>query len=192
MLKALFRYLYVNKFDHVWLTLFPKHEALIDLLEEFGFRNRSDLEASSGEMTMVKQLTPIASAVFDPYQLHKRFGPPAVDLMGSRVFVIPIQPHYHRMLFPEYERWYGRERELALHVPQPPFANGLRKAYLSQSRAHPLPRGATMLLYRSSDTRGITAVGVTESAIRSHDPLEIAQFTALRTVYSFEEILAGC
>ena len=97
--------------------------------------------------------------------------------------MIPIQPRYHGRLFP------GHPHEQARLLPDDdPFGNALRKAYLSRSPIAPLPRGATILFYRSDDWQAITAVGVVEQSMRSGDPSAVAAFAGQRTVYSYREI----
>ncbi len=181
LLKAAFNELHANKYDHVWLTVFERHETLITMLEDFGFqqhREKTDL----GELIYVKDLTPGQEQVADPFEYHQRYGPPAVNLSLGPVYVIPIQPRYHRRLFPD------DPHERKLIEGNDPYGNAIRKAYLSHSFIHPLPRGAVILFYRSDDQQAVTAIGVVEDALRNSDPAEIAKFAGQRTVYSFREI----
>ena len=188
LLKALFQHLHSHSYDHVWLTIFPKHEELIALLAEFGFEVLQGKLTKLGELVMAKRLVADEKSQSDPFEFHRRHGPPALAFPRTPAFIIPIQPRYHRLLFPDYEQQAATELQAQLPWPQPPFGNALRKAYLSQSGIRALPRGATILFYRSDDIRGITAVGIVESTLRSQEPAEIAQFTNLRTVYSFDQI----
>lgn len=188
LLKALFQHLSANVYDAVWLTVFDRHAELIELLREFGFQIVRGQQTSLGELIMVKRLVPTGDRPSQAFEFHRTYGPPAVDLSLAPTFIIPIQPRYHRLLFPDYEQQATTVQQPSLPFPRDPFGNALRKAYLSRSGIHPLPRGATILMYRSEDEQGITAIGVVETAIRSRDPSAIAQFTNLRTVYSFEEI----
>ena len=183
LLKTTFNELHANRYNHVWLTVFERHTALITMLEDFGFERRPD-ETDLGELVMVKHLTPTGGATRDHFGYHSQFGPPAVDLsLNGGVYVIPIQPRYHGRLFPDHPREQAR-----LLPDDDPFGNALRKAYLSRSPIAPLPRGATILFYRSDDWQAITAVGVVEESRRSDDPSDIAAFAGQRTVYSYEEI----
>ena len=183
LLKTAFNELHANRYDYVWLTVFERHAALITMLEDFGFERLQD-ETPLGELVMVKHLTPTDGATRDHFAYHSHFGPPAVDLsLDGGVYVIPIQPRYHGRLFPDHPREQAR-----LLPDDDPFGNALRKAYLSRSLIAPLPRGATILFYRSDDWQAITAVGVVEQSMRSGDPSDVAAFAGQRTVYSYEEI----
>ncbi len=164
-------------------VVFERHTALVAMLEDFGFE-RNPGETPLGELAMVKRLTPAAGAARDHFDYHSRFGPPAVDISrGDGVYVIPIQPRYHARLFPDHPREQAR-----LLPDDDPFGNALRKAYLSRSPVAPLPRGATLLFYRSDDWRAIAAVGVVEHSMRSDDPATVAALAGQRTVYSYAEI----
>lgn len=188
LLKALFQHLHLNSYRHVWLTIFPKHEELVSLLEDFGFEVLHGKRTRSGELVMAKRLAADEERVGDAFEYHRRYGPPALAHSIAPMFIVPILPRYHRLLFPDYEQQAATAQQPQLPLPQQPFGNALRKAYLSRSGIRGLPRGATILFYRSSDVRGITAVGVVESTLRSQEPAEIAQFTNLRTVYNFGQI----
>ncbi|MXW23979.1 MAG: GNAT family N-acetyltransferase [Chloroflexi bacterium] len=186
LFKALFNELHVNRYDHVWLTVFDRHAQLIAMAEDFGFE-RLPARTELGELVMVKRLTPTDETLRDPLDYHRRFGPPAVhpSLPRSGVYVIPIQPRYHGRLFPDHPG------EPPRFLPDnDPFGNALRKAYLSQSVIAPLPPGATILFYRSDDWQAISAVGVVEESMRSADPSQIAALAGQRTVYSYDEIVA--
>ncbi|MXZ46496.1 MAG: GNAT family N-acetyltransferase [Chloroflexi bacterium] len=183
LLKTVFTELRANRYDHVWLTVFERHTALITMLEDFGFE-RHDIETPLGELVMVKHLVPTGGETTDHFAYHCRFGPPAVDLtLDASVYVIPIQPRYHTRLFPDHP-----DEPARLLPDDDPFGNALRKAYLSQSAITPLARGDTILFYRSDDWQAVSAVGVVEDSMRSDDPSEIAAFAGQRTVYSYTEI----
>lgn len=188
LLKALFQHLHLNSYDKVWLTVFPKHEELVSLFEEFGVERLEDRQTNLGEIVMAKRLLPNEDRTSDAFEFHRRHGPPALALSPAPVFVIPIQPRFHRALFPDYEQRATTAQQAQLPFPQRPFGNALRKAYLSRRGIRDLPRGATIMFYRSDDEREITAVGIVESTLRSQDPAKIAQFSNLRTVYSCSEI----
>ena len=181
LLKAAFNELRANRYDHVWLTVFERHETLIAMLEDFGFYQHHE-KTDLGELIYVKDLTADQERVTDPFEYHQRYGPPAVNLSLGPVYVIPIQPQYHRRLFPD------DPHQRKLIEGNDPYGNAIRKAYLSRGPIHPLPRGAVILFYRSDDQRAVTAIGVVEDALRISDPAEIAKFAGQRTVYSFREI----
>jgi ribosomal protein S18 acetylase RimI-like enzyme len=197
LLKMLFSYLDENGYEFAFLTVFAHHQGLISLLEDFGFVRHEPDKASTGERYYVKSLGPIDQerAAMSPLDFHVRFGPPAVKL--DEVFLVPIQPKYHRLLFPDAEpQDEPQQLELDLvGVPSAepkPFGNALRKAYLCHTPSRQLGPGAAILFYRSHDAMAITSVGVVEQTLVSSDATEVAEFVGQRSVYSLEEIAELC
>jgi ribosomal protein S18 acetylase RimI-like enzyme len=185
LLKALFRHA-AGRHDALWLTVFDRHLELIALLESFGFQHVDD---RNGERYYVKRLRPAGPppADMDALEFHVTFGPPAVQLVEGQVFIIPIQPRYHRSLFPD-----APDEQLPLLAPLP-HGNALRKAYLCRANLRSAQPGATLLFYlfyRSEDRRAVTAIGVLERSLVSSDADEILRFVGSRTVYSADEVRA--
>lgn len=185
LLKTLFDYRAQNGYDYAYVTAFEHHESLIRLFTDFGFEPfvaRSD----RGEVILVKSFRPTREdeTGLEPLEYHRSFGPPALLLDPDRIFVVPIQPRYHQMLFPE------AEPQLALPIGEldRPFGNALRKAYLSHSRIGMVPPGSTLLFYRSGDWQAVACVGVLEAAVRPEDTDQLVGLVGKRTVYSLDEI----
>jgi ribosomal protein S18 acetylase RimI-like enzyme len=198
LLKTIFRYLHENAYDFAFLTVFERHAGLIALLEDFGF-SRHLPDKLSGERFYLKRLRPTDEehSTLAPLDLHIRFGPPSVRLREDDVFLVPIQPRYHRLLFPDAEppaRPEQQQLELFAtpHEAPRPFGNALRKAYLSHTPNRRLTSGSSVLFYRSWDAQAITCVGVVEDTMVSGDATQVAAFVGQRTVYSLEEITQMC
>jgi GNAT superfamily N-acetyltransferase len=185
LLKTIFRFCSENRFDHAWVTVFERHAALITLLSDFGFEPLG-MRTSRGEVILAKRFTPSEEErqSLGPLEFHKRFGPPALKLVPGDVFLVPIRPMYHQLLFPEVER----QLEFSPRV----FGNALRKAYLSKGSIRRLQPGSSLLFYRSSDLRVVTSAGVVESVLVSGDANEVARFVGQRTVYSYRQIREMC
>ncbi len=135
---------------------------------------------------LVKELQPGAIAPLEPLEYHQRYGPAAVDLSLAPVFIAPITSTLHRRLFLQPDTQL--RLPLGVEAPSEPVAPALRKGLLSRSNIRQLPRGATLLLYRSADVRAITAVGVVEETLRSSDPTLLARWLGPRTPHSLREL----
>lgn len=198
LLKTIFHYLHENGYEYTFLTVFEHHEVLIGLLEDFGFERR-ERDKVDGERYYVKSLRPTTEQrdEMPALDFHVRFGPPAVKLVDDDVFLVPIQPRYHRLLFPDAEPQEQPE-QLELDLPgfrrgEPqPFGNAIRKAYLCHAVTRQLHAGSTLLFYRSWDEKAITCVGVVEDTLVSGDATRVAAFVGQRTVYSLQEIEDMC
>lgn len=187
LLKTIFDYATLNKYNWIYITVFEKHNVLIGFLEEFGFQITND-KTELGESILTKPMsfTEKERESMDSLPFNVRYGPSAIKFKGVPTFIIPIKPEYHILLFPEAEK--QRELMPGMH----PFGNSIRKAYLSNSVIRTITPGSNIFFYRSKDIRGITALGVVEDTLVSSSPLEIARHVGKRTVYRFDEIKALC
>lgn len=186
LLKAAFDYLFENRYEYTYFTVLPQHQPLIEFAKDFGFQVTGKLD--SNELVMVKDLCVPAGAAesLSPLDLHVRYGPRVMSFNGNTTHVVPIQPQYHRILFPEWERQMALA--LGLSLVNRPCGNSIKKAYLSRSRNTGLRSGDNLLFYRSQDEGAVTAVGIVEGAQRSAAPDEIARYVGKRTVYSYADI----
>lgn len=198
LLKTVFDFIHANSYQATYVTVFPHHEVLLNLLVDFGFRARTELNAR-GELVVVKSLVPAADAAdrYDALEFHMHYGPPAIHPVENNTYIIPIQPGYHDLLFPELvaappDDQLLLDLDIPLPAPTHPFGNAIKKAYLSNSSIRSLSAGALVLFYRSHDLQAVTVAGVVEAVRVSDNPGEVAAFVGPRTVYSFEEISEMC
>jgi L-amino acid N-acyltransferase YncA len=187
LLKTALSYASTNRYDTVFVTVFPKHVETIRLLEDFGFRAQA-AQTNLGEFILAKALTFSLQDYesLDPLEFHIRFGPSNLKVKGTTAFVVPIQPQYHDLLFPE------AEQQQSLLSGRYPFGNSIRKAYLCNAQIRDLPAGSPLLFYRSKDQTAVSCIGVAESCLRSSDASQLARFVGKRTVYSLVQIEALC
>lgn len=103
LLKTLFAYLIKNSYDAAFVEMYAKHQELLSLFSDFGFVDLR--ESPKGERVLLKRLhaPPNDSERLGPLEYHIKYGPNSITLVGARVFVVPIQPKFHRLLFPELE-----------------------------------------------------------------------------------------
>ena len=190
LLKSVFDYAYGNRIAHVYVTVFPKHEHVISFLETFGFRDSGERTAL-GEVVMLKDMEPPAdiTAIHDDLRYHIQYGPHYYSLNADR-FIIPIEPQYYRVLFPEADM----ERQFTGIAISSPAGNSIQKAYLSRSNSRQIAPGAILYFYRSQDRQRIATIGVAESTLASTSPDAIAAYVGKRTVYpraQIEEMTGG-
>lgn len=187
LLKTVFDYVVQNGYDWVYLSVFDKQAALIALLHDFGFEDTSE-RTLLGETVLSK---PMAFREEDQLAqgalaFNIRYGPRAVKLIGVDVFVVPIQPQYHAVLFPE------AETQKELFPGYLPFGNSIRKAYLCHAQLRSMPPGSVLLFYRSMDRMAVTVMGVVEETMRSSSVQEVSHYVGKRTVYSLQQIEELC
>jgi len=187
LLKAIFTYAEDNSYEWLYVTLFEKYPLLISFLQEFGF-DATCCRTALGEACLAKPMrfTEAERDALAPLAFNIRFGPSATKFARAPAFVVPIQPRYHCVLFPE------AERQLELMPGIHPCGNSIRKAYLSRGPIRTITPGANLLFYRSEDRQHVTATGVAEDTLLSSSPEVIARYVGKRTVYSYDEISRMC
>ena len=185
LLRALLDFAFGNTYNYVYCTCYSKQQSLIAMLRHFGFRVRG--RNDNGEIVMAKTLTPEEddNVPAEPLDYHVRYGPKHFRIVDE-IYVVPIQPVFHRALFPELEE------QRTLFSGQTPFGNSIRKAYLCHAVNKSLPCGSILLFYRSHDFHNIRAVGIVESTIRTSEADRVIQFVGQRTVYTKSEVREMC
>ncbi len=180
VLKAVFAYAESNRYAGLFVTVLPKYEELVDLLADFGFTDTGK-QTALGEMVLAKRFTPDVT-VTDPLLFNVLFGPAAIVRDEKHAYMIPIQPQFSDVLFPESASMQS------LFAGRFAFGNGIRKAYLCNASMRSVGPGATLFFYRSQREQGVIAVGVLERCVVASEPEEIAREVARRTVYTFAEM----
>lgn len=188
LLKALFEQCAAENLAGAYLTVFDRQEALLQLLGDFGFQ-RLDARTPLGEAVLHKSYRPTDEhrRSLSALDYHVRYGPPALKTDGTTPYVVPIEPRWHRWLFPDAEADDGLF-PIALGAGSQPFGNALRKAYLCHAQARSVRPGDPLLFYRSRDQQAVTVVGVCEQVHVSSSPTDIAALVGRRTVYTYAQI----
>jgi GNAT superfamily N-acetyltransferase len=187
LLKTAFSFAYENNFEYIYVTCFEKHDDAIALFEDFGFEHNGAL-TNNGDQIFVKKLRASIDEkeTLSSIDYHLKFGPRAINARHAEIFIIPIQPQYHDLLFPEA----SIQRSLLEGID--PFGNSIRKAYLCHAGIRKIKPGAVLMFYRSEDAQAIRVIGIAEDTLVSDSAHRIAQFVGKRTVYRFDQIAEMC
>jgi hypothetical protein len=196
ILSFAFKFCERNRIAECYLTIYPSHAALIDILALFGFREVGITQ--NGERILVKRLIPDRSAKLrQPGESFREFFPGYLDTPDVGKFVVPVQPGWHERLFPDYrpdpqqrtlEDWGGGDLLYRLS----PAGNAIRKAYLSNAAIRKIRTGDLLLFYRSHDVRRITHLGIVERAEVCTDLQQIVDLVGNRTVLPIGELEELC
>jgi predicted RNA-binding protein with PUA-like domain len=154
---------------------------LKDLCLKYGFIDKGPC-GSGRELVMAKEIpqSPPHSELH-ALNYHIRYSPCFKVAKDTRIFLIPIQPRYHNLLFPEI----GNQLEF---FTDGIIGNGLTLAYLCHAKVKDINAGDLVLFYRSDDLKQITTVGIVEAALITNEVDEIIRNVAKRTVYALPEI----
>lgn len=200
LLKQVLWFAQRNNYNLTYVTAFPKHAFLIDLLSYYGFKETETM--TTGEIKFEKSiltgaLPPLIGSAFD---FDRQHYPRFYDGVSVAKFCVPIRPDYHRRLFPEIA--FGSELPL---FPIETFGlilargqertpgNTIRKVYLCQAKTTRIRPGDLLFFYMSKDDRyaasqSITTVGLAEQVIDVTSADDLIRLTAKRSVFSAEDM----
>lgn len=195
LLKQAFWFAQVNKYDLIYLTTFKDQQALIDLLEYYGFSQTHT--SSNGELTYEKkfsfdQLTPAENtSAFD----NARVNYPRFETDEHiKAYGVPIIERYHDQLFPDLKD--NAQLELFTDrgfgdAPKRP-GNTIRKVYLCRAQANIEEPGSLLFFYKSRSksppSQAITTVGIFEDMAMAKSTNELRMLAGGRSVYSDSDI----
>ena len=188
-----------NRFDTVYLTVYPKHGELIELLSGYGFEATAKLD--DGELLLERPLRHGTAARAVPLEevvdWNRRHYPRFHRGGGTRTFCVPIRSGYHERLFPEVSVRVQMDlfREVFGDVGGRSLTPGntIRKVYLCRAGTRRLRPGDLLVFYVSKnpefeDSQCITTLGVVENVTEAGSIDEVVRATARRSVFSIREL----
>jgi GNAT superfamily N-acetyltransferase len=182
-LKAAFRYASENACENIFIHAnAERHDYLIQLLQDFGFEERGSYV---GDLVMVKS-HPVVSpdwALFPALEYARLYFPHFRHDSSVQKFLIPIQPHFHATLFPDYQPIQPRLFDSSSSV-----GNAIKLAYLCHAQTKSINIGDLVLFYRTDDEKSVTSIGVVDRFEVLNDAARIASLVSRRTVYAIEQI----
>lgn len=182
-LKAAFRYASENACENLFIHAnAERHDYLIRLLQEFGFEERGSY---AGDLVLVKS-HPVASpdaSLFPPLEYARKYFPHFRHDSAVQKFLIPIQPHFHETLFPDYQPIQPRLFDSSSNI-----GNAIKLAYLCHAQTKSINVGDLVLFYRTDDEKSVTSIGVVDRFEVLDDAARIASLVSRRTVYAIEQI----
>lgn len=182
-LKAAFRYATENACEHIFIHVnAERQDYLIRLLQEFGFEERGTY---AGDLVLVKPhpLAAPEAGSLGPRDYTRRFFPHFRLDAAIQKFLIPIQPHFHETLFPDYQ-----PRQPRLFGAPGNVGNAIKLAYLCHAPTKAIQAGDVVLFYRTGDEMAVTSIGVVDRFEVLSDAARIASLVSRRTVYGIDEI----
>ena len=184
-LKQAFNHAIDNNYRHVYVTVEPdKHKLLEDLLQDYGFY-QFGIDENGRDYVYVKDFPSQPPKTNDnPLEYAIKYYP-YIKLENNSVFLVPIQPQYHKVLFPELEKQSDLFTSDVMSA-----GNAIKQAYLCKSPTKSINPGDILFFYRTTDDKAITTYGVVDQFHIEKDPDKIFQWVSKRTVYSMDEIKA--
>ena len=158
--------------DTIYVTVFKKHEPLINLYKKYGFIEYGAKASSNGEeCVLLKDLTYKSTNFINNY--------PKISLNDNNKYVLSIYPKYHTKLFPD-SILKNESYNLITDV-----------SYTNSMNVKILKPGDLILIYRTSDGQGsakyrsvLTSLCTVEEVKSKHDFNDFNDFYAYSNQYS--------
>ncbi|MDO8442351.1 MAG: N-acetyltransferase [Polaromonas sp.] len=181
-LKAAFRFASENRCENIFVHTSPEQVYLLELLADFGFEQHGVYGA---DIMLVKP-HPIAAPVSNLPALEyaRLYFPHFRHDANVQKFLVPIQPQYHQILFPDLSR------QAQLFGGNSTAGNAIKQAYLCKAATTQVQPGDVVLFYRTEDEKAVTTFGIVERYEVHDSAANIMQLVSRRTVYSQKEIEA--
>ena len=166
--------------SEIYVTVFPNQNFLIDLFKEYGFKKYTYKNSKNGQGQNQKELVLVRS-------LKAKDFYPFIKIVKQNIFVLPIIPKYHKLLFPEAEK--ELQIDLRDYSALNTSSNAIKKAFISNAKMKKIKTGDILLFYASHDKMAITTLGVVDAVFTNFKTKEeIYQLVRKRTAYTREEL----
>ncbi|MFN8356317.1 MAG: N-acetyltransferase [Spirosomataceae bacterium] len=187
-IKKIFDYGIKYNFKEAYVTVFPKHSILIDLLQKYGFVHRGVKKTANGEeLVLVKDFKTFNNDLLLDY--------PRFQSTGVNKYLLAIYPDFHTRLFPDSIL----NSESFDVVNDVSHTNSIHKVYVCFMDVSQLRRGDIIVIYRTKDDKGpahyrsvVTSICVVEEVRTKKDFKSFAEYLSYcqpYSVFSSEELL---
>ena len=130
-------------YEEAYVTIFPEHHELIELLKKYGFK---EYGTKGKEQVLIKDFTTCEGDLLKDY--------PLIQPKGKRKFLLSIYPGYHTPLFSD-SILKNEERKSDELVKDVSFSNSIHKVYICfMPKTANLRKGDLLVIYRTNDHLG--------------------------------------
>jgi L-amino acid N-acyltransferase YncA len=186
-LRKAFDHALVENVSEIYVTVFPKHVALIALFHSYGFETVAKKTTHNGvENVMRKSMGVLRGDIRQDY--------PFVDARINNKYLLGIRPEWHTKLFPD-SKLFGEDYT---EVQDISHTNSIEKAYVCFMDLSALRIKDNLVIYRTTDNQGsawyrsvaTSICTVTEVLRREHfsDADSFAQSIEPISVFSADEL----
>lgn len=177
-LKIVFEYALNNNINDIYVTIFNKHEQLIDLFKEYGFVFYTYKNTKKQDGTFEKEEVYLRTINYNETNY------PILKLDNQSIFIVPIQNEFCHMLFPD--TIYPRQLSFQDLEGVSTYGNVIKKVYISKKYSSKVKKGDIVVFYASQIKKSIVCVGVVDDAFRANEIEKYEIFEKIvkrRTVY---------
>ena len=179
-IKVIMDYAVNENADVCYVTIYEKHETLIDLVQKFGFELYGTKgEGDFQENVYLKRMKKITG------NINKDF--PFIDIHAGKKYLLSIYPKYHSVMFPD-SILTTENKDIITDVS---YTNSIHKIYVcAMDQVKELRYGDVLVLYRTADNRAAeysavaTSICVVESIKGQEDFADFNDFYKYASKYS--------
>ena len=167
--------------DVCYVTIFPKHTALIALVKQFGFFEYGLKNSNAGqEVVFVKNMHECLGDLNYDY--------PLIKTNNVNKYILGIYPQYHSVMFPDSIL----TTENPNIVKDISYGNSIHKIYICRMNGiDNLRKGDIIVIYRTADDNKsaeyssvVTSIGIVESVKRQGEFADFNEFYQYASQYS--------
>lgn len=143
-IKIILDQMYRNNFEETYVTIFDKHDGLINLLTKYGFEYYGKKTSKAGiENVYVKYINKTYNDIFLDY--------PKINIKNNNKFLLSIYPKFHTRMFPDSKLKTEKDH----FVEDLSFTNSIEKIFLSGAyNLDKYKKGDIVVIYRTRETFG--------------------------------------
>ena len=183
-IKKIMDYAVYGGFEEVYVTIYPKHNRLIELLKKYGFK---DYGMKQEELVLIKNFSTCTGDMLFDY--------PLIQPKDKRKFMLSIYPKFHTRLFSDsiLKNEVRKAEDLVKDVS---FSNSIHKVYICfMPKAANLKKGDILTIYRTNDGMGaarfrsvVTSICQVEEVKTKKDFISLDDYLSYCNSYSiFQE-----
>lgn len=168
----------------IYVTIFEKHEGLVNLLKRYGFEKKGIKgDSENPESVYVKSMTSVSTDLC--------LGFPFIHAKGKDKYVLSIYPDFHTPLFPD-SILNTEQRNSDFLIKDVSHTNSIHKIYICKMKGvNQLKRGDILVIYRTKDNLGpayyrsvATSICVVEEIKKPNDFKNLNEFIKYTNAYS--------
>lgn len=139
-IKKIFDISLIRNIDEIYVTLFEKHKALLDLFQKYGFEIRAEKPTENGnELVLFKNISHVTGEIVKDY--------PNTPKISNR-YLISLYPEWHSRLLPDS---ILKNEDPSFLIKDTSHTNSIHKIYLtSMEGTENLQTGDTLVIYRTT------------------------------------------
>jgi hypothetical protein len=170
----------VNNVEMCYVTIFERHEGLINLFAKYGFVQSGRKHSLGGsELVFIKELKEVKNDILLDY--------PLINTKNKQKFLLAIYPQYHSVMFPDSIL----KNENVNILEDVTITNSIHKTYVTRMSVNRANPGDIFVIYRTK-TEGqsaeyssvATSVCVVEEVKSQYEFKNFEEFFKYATTYS--------